>query len=475
MSLSNNNNNNNRRVNVRIIFFVLGLSFIIFILLVVLPHQFQNTIFSNHPTGNSYRTLYGNRKCYHGHWSKNEWITSKECSIINYSPSRAAKCLNKRAQRIVMIGDSVHRELFWSLHQFFKSLSNNNNNNANANDKKFFQRSNDHARWNISVYKRFKSQKFTNFEDQDMIVKKNGKVQFSIRFVYASNAIDFNGRCKSIKTWFFQCLKTLEDILISTLQEETKRKAMLHPVPINRKSSDNLRGHHIDNLGDDDHNNKNNHNNDNNNNNMIFGTSKSSYSSINNQEKTILYFNTGLWDWRTGLLPKDYSNNLRKTLQKVEGILTKVYDNIIWRETTASWPSKFMKEKECKSKGKKDNRPCSVHTGEIYQMNQLSTPLIRTFGFKVVPSWEVTSTRPDLSYDGLHFRENRCKKKNKKNANIPSKENKNNVNNMKKNIVLNHSNEDENDSSCFKYKNKGKFYTINQVLNNFFFNELCLD
>ena len=118
--------------------------------------------------------------------------------------------MNKRAQRIVMIGDSVHRELFWSLHQFFKSLSNNNNNNANANDKKFFQRSNDHARWNISVYKRFKSQKFTNFEDQDMIVKKNGKVQFSIRFVYASNAIDFNGRCKSIKTWFFQCLKTLK-------------------------------------------------------------------------------------------------------------------------------------------------------------------------------------------------------------------------------------------------------------------------
>ena len=37
-------------------------------------------------------------------------------------------------------------------------------------------------------------------------------------------------------------------------------------------------------------------------------------------------------------------------------------------------------------------------------MNQLSTPLIRTFGFKVVPV-EVTSTRPDLSYDGLHFRE----------------------------------------------------------------------
>ena len=72
--------NNNRRVNVRIIFFVLGLSFIICILLVVLPHQFQNTIFSNHPTGNSYRTLYGNRKCYHGHWSKNEWITSNYLS-----------------------------------------------------------------------------------------------------------------------------------------------------------------------------------------------------------------------------------------------------------------------------------------------------------------------------------------------------------------------------------------------------------
>ena len=86
--------------------------------------------------------------------------------------------MNKRAQRIVMIGDSVHRELFWSLHQFFKSLSNNNNNNANSNDKNFFQRSNDHARWNISVYNRFRSQKFTNFEDQDMIVKKMVKYNF---------------------------------------------------------------------------------------------------------------------------------------------------------------------------------------------------------------------------------------------------------------------------------------------------------
>ena len=52
---------------------------------------------------------------------ENEWITSKECSIINYSPSRAAKCLNKRAQRIVVVGDSVHRELFWS-HINFSSL-----------------------------------------------------------------------------------------------------------------------------------------------------------------------------------------------------------------------------------------------------------------------------------------------------------------------------------------------------------------
>ena len=70
MSLSNNNN---RRVSVRIIFFVLGLSFIIFILLVVLPHQFQNTIFSNITRTFLYlldRKQYLSRTCFNSYVNK---------------------------------------------------------------------------------------------------------------------------------------------------------------------------------------------------------------------------------------------------------------------------------------------------------------------------------------------------------------------------------------------------------------------
>ena len=298
-----------------------------------------------------------------------------------------------------------------------------------------------------------------------MIVKKNGKVQFSIRFVYASNAIDYTSRCKSISKWFFQCLKTLENILTSTFEDERYRKSIIYTAKkyANRKSSNNFRGHHIDSEDDNGSNNNGNtrkkiekeieH--------QIFGSSKLAYSDIK-EEKTALYFNTGLWDWRTGLLPKEYYNNLKKALMNTKNSF-KLYDTVIWRTTSAAWPSKFMKESECKSKGKSDKRPCSVHTGEIYKMNELATPLIQKHGFKTLPSWEVTSTRPDLSYDGLHFRNKRCKNVNTNNNNIKKRDsNEKNNNNYKKDKKENRL------VSCHD-----KLNIINHVLNNFFFNELC--
>merc|ERR1711991_292639 len=73
-------------------------------------------------------------------------------------------------------------------------------------------------------------------------------------------------------------------------------------------------------------------------------------------QTTILYINTGLWDWRTGLLPKKYYDNLKRALKSATKYLG-IYDKIVWRTSSAAWPSKFMKEKECKSKGKADSRP----------------------------------------------------------------------------------------------------------------------
>ena len=175
-----------------------------------------------------------------------------------------------------------------------------------------------------------------------------------------------------------------------------------------------------------------------------------------------MYFNTGLWDWRTGLIPKEYYNNLKKALINTKKFF-KLYDNVIWRTTSAAWPSKFMKKSECKNKGKRDNRPCSVHTGEIYKMNELARPLIEKHGFKTLSSWEVTSTRPDLSYDGLHFRNKRCKKS--KNVNT------NNNNIKKRDSNEKNNNNDKSENQLLSCNDKSNI--INEVLNNFFLNELC--
>eukprot|EP00944_MAST-04C_sp_MAST-4C-sp1_P002447 g2447.t1 len=353
-----------------------------------------------------------------------------------------------------MIGDSVHRQLFLSMFHYFRRLQYENNR---------FQESSPSASknfngWNVSIYKRFNDKSFTNFKDEDIIVKKDGKTMFSIRFVYASNAIDFPGRCKSIKTWFFQCLKSFEDILIKVSAEEAKRMSIFYgKKKAPRKSSNSMQGRYIDDElhgGDIDRPKISAHHDEVGSDNYLKHDLRKEMQTPSVAQTTILYINTGLWDWRTGLLPKKYYDNLKRALKSAAKILG-IYDKIFWRTSSAAWPSKFMKEKECKSKGKADSRPCSVHTGEIYHMNELTIPLVQSLGFRIIPSWEVTSTRPDLSHDGLHYPDNACDKR---------WQNKTTRSGRKKNLGM----------PCSIFNNDQKIDDVNSVINNFFFNEVCL-
>ena len=271
--------------------------------------------------------------CFHGWWDKRgEWSSARECPLKRYPPHVAAHCL-KRHRRVLMIGDSVHRGIFWELVEYFKAL----------------ESSSFGPGWNVTIFKRFVAPEghFTNFEDQDLIVRRNGEDFFSVRFVYASNAIDFPARCGLIKDWFFQCLESLEDVLLRVHKEEMAERR--------------------------------------------------------SPKKHILYINTGLWDWRTGLSPPSYAKNIARMLVGTKSVY-KSFSKVIWRTTSASWPSKFMTMDECKKKRKVDPRPCSTHTGEIREYNEKTVDMLEKNGFRIVPSWEVTATRPDLSYDGLHFK-----------------------------------------------------------------------
>ena len=112
-------------------------------------------------------------------------------------------------RRIVFVGDSVQRGLFWSFVDMIKEASGAVESNLT-----------------ITIQKNYDQKKFTNFQDQDMIVSdaKSGKEVFSVRFIYASNAIDWPGRCEMIGKWFFQCLKSMSEILSLVVEQERYRE-----------------------------------------------------------------------------------------------------------------------------------------------------------------------------------------------------------------------------------------------------------
>ena len=64
----------------------------------------------------------------------------------------------------------------------------------------------------------------------------------------------------------------------------------------------------------------------------------------------VLYWNTGLWDWRTGLSPKEYEKGVRDVLEssKSEPSLNSNFvQHVVWRTSSAAWPSKFMQVRLC--------------------------------------------------------------------------------------------------------------------------------
>ena len=272
--------------------------------------------------------------CFHGFWSDNgkHWTPSKECKLRRYGAEETANCFGQTHQRIIMVGDSIQRGIFWSLHDFFKGLKSE-------------------AGWNVTIDYRFERPRhgFTNFEDQDMVVSKDGKPFFSIRFVYASNAIHFFRRCELISDWFFQCLDSLKKILLKVYKEE---------ITENRN-------------GD--------------------------------SRKPVLFFNSGMWDWRTGLPASNYTQNMKKVFADTKHIYSS-FSRVIWRTTTAAWPTRFMSSKECRLKPNRDVRPCKVHTGDIRDYNEGVIPEIVSMGFETIPGFEISSQRPDISYDGIHFK-----------------------------------------------------------------------
>jgi hypothetical protein len=171
---------------------------------------------------------------------------------------------------------------------------------------------------------------------------------FSIRFVYVAHAADFPGRCEHVHHWFFQCPDPLDVIAERILGGEAR--AGLPP-------------------------------------------------------RDLTYINTGMWDWRTGVPVDDYASYLDGALSRALPRLSERGGRLVWRHSTAAYPSKFASADECRrSKIRQDARPCSIHTDGLLNYNRRAHSIARRHGFStVLDPWPITSTRPDLTKDGIHY------------------------------------------------------------------------
>ena len=180
-----------------------------------------------------------------------EWEPAPHCVHEVYSAEKAMQCMAQK-RRIVWLGDSVLRGMFWDIVELFQNgLSN--------------------SKFEVRVDKRYASERFTNFEDEDLIVtdKQTNDEVFSLRFTYVSNAVEFESRCELIHDWFFQCLDDTRTIMDRVIEEELGRKQLKTNAP-------------------DD---------------LPIG---------------LLYWNTGLWDWRTGLPTHEYYEAMKSILLNVD-------------------------------------------------------------------------------------------------------------------------------------------------------------
>lgn len=291
------------------------------------------------------------RACQYGQWTNlvrqdnmeiehkyGQWSPSETCAFKEFDAQSAATCFAKH-RRILMVGDSVHRGLFWNIVGLLT--------NAEGDGRGLQQ----HIRIRVDDnMKDSRGGSYTNVQDQTLTATdaRDGTEIFTVRFVYAAHASDFLDRCEAVHKWFFQCPEPLDSVLMRVLGED--------------ESDDGQRPYDV------------------------------------------VYVNVGMWDWRTGVPVSMFAENVARALDRVSARLGRSTRRLIWRHTTAAYPSKFAWPDECKnSKIRQDDRPCNIHTDGLFHYNVATSRVVSDSGFDILDSWPVTSTRPDMTTDGIHY------------------------------------------------------------------------
>eukprot|EP00940_MAST-03C_sp_MAST-3C-sp2_P001442 g1442.t1 len=135
------------------------------------------------------------------------WLPSNSCLYRNFRREEA-ESLFARYGRVLLVGDSIQRGLFWNLVGLLKGVSKNDAAGSNG-------------RYEYRMVNFMHQVSFTNVQDQELVAidRRNGAVAFSLRFVYAAHATDFPGRCDAVRKWFFQCPEPLDVVLNRLLKE----------------------------------------------------------------------------------------------------------------------------------------------------------------------------------------------------------------------------------------------------------------
>ena len=148
------------------------------------------------------------RRCQRGYWTTDSrWVTSPECNYRQFDVSSTLTCLSKY-KRILVVGDSVQRGLFWNMIGVLKGIE-------TIDDVPSSQ-----VRYRMIDNLAGTQKSFTNVQDQEFVVtrRKDNSLLFSIRFVYAAHVTDFAGRCEAVSAWFFQCPEPLDSVCRRTIQ-----------------------------------------------------------------------------------------------------------------------------------------------------------------------------------------------------------------------------------------------------------------
>ena len=150
------------------------------------------------------------RSCQSGSWTlDSRWVPSPECTYRQFDVSSTLMCMSKY-KRILIVGDSVQRGLFWNIIGVLKGIETTDDVPSNK------------VRYQMIDNMADVQKSFTNVQDQEFVVTstKDNSLLFSVRFVYAAHATDFAGRCEAVSSWFFQCPEPLDSVCTCVFEHE---------------------------------------------------------------------------------------------------------------------------------------------------------------------------------------------------------------------------------------------------------------